>query len=131
MSSQESAYRLISKLDMGVGHLAQRLVYSEEDLLISLSNSLKQREQEISQRGTLLGRLMALFVGRDSGDTIRIDGMRLMQLLELAEGKAPEGLILAGLYEVDLAFFRERFARASDPAMRDDICRDSPTVVRP
>lgn len=131
MSSQESAYRLVSKLDKGVGHMPQRLVYSDEDLLISLSNSLKLREQEIAQRGTFLGRLMALFLGRDAGDTIQIDGMRLMQLLELAEGKAPEGLVLAGFYDVDLAFFRERLAKVSGPAMRDQIYQDSPTVVRP
>lgn len=127
MSSQNSAYRLVSKMDQGVGHMAQRLVYSKEDLLISLSNSLRQREYEIAERGSLKGRLMALFVGKDSGDTIQIDGMRLMQLLELTDGEAPEGLVLAGLYELDLAFFRTLLAKVLPAATPD---AGPPTVVR-
>ena len=95
----------------GVGHLAQRLVYSDEELLISLSNSLRLREREIAERATLKSRLMKLFVGADDGKTIRIDGMRLKQLLELAGGTAPDDLALAGLYEVNLEYFRVLLGR--------------------
>ena len=95
----------------GVGHLAQSVVYSDEELLVSLSNSLRLREREIAERATLKGRLMKLFVGADDGKTIRIDGMRLKQLLELAGGSAPDDLALAGLYEVNLEYFRVLLGR--------------------
>lgn len=130
MSSRNSAYRLVSKMDQGVGHRAQRLVYSEEDLLISLSNSLRQRDHEIAGRASLKGRLMALFVGKDSGDTIRIDGMRLMQLLDLADGKAPEGIVLAGFYDVDLAFFRALLAKVLPEGASIKVYDQTPAVVR-
>lgn len=111
----------------GVGHLAQRLVYSDEELLISLSNSLRLREREIAERTTLKGRLMTLFVGEDDGKTIRIDGMRLKQLLELAGGSAPDDLALAGLYEVNLEYFRVLMGRVLPP----DVLTRPASVVRP
>ena len=117
-------------MDYGIGHMAQRLVYSEDELLHSLSNSLRLRDHEIAERGSLKSRFMALFLGKDKGDTIRIDGMRLMQFLELTEGEAPEGLILAGFYDVDLAFFRPRLAKLLPEEMRQEAPKDPPTVIR-
>lgn len=130
MASRRLPYRLVSQMDMGFGHWAQRIVYSKEDLLISLSNSLRLREQEIAERRSIKGRVMALFLGEDAGDTIGIDGMRLKQLLELAQGGAPAELVLAGFYEVDLAVFRDRLAEVPPPDLRDQTHSHPPTVVR-
>lgn len=105
-------YSFDIKVAQGVGSLVQRLVYTDHELVVSLSNSLKLREQEIEGRGTLAGRLMALFVGRDEGNTIQIDGMRLKQLSELSEAKPHQDILLAGMYIMNLEVFREMLRRA-------------------
>ena len=94
------------KVARGVGALAQRLVYSDEELLVSLSNSLKLREQEIEGRDSLTGRLMSLFVGQDPGDNIQVDGMRLKQLHDLAGSRSREEIDLNATYDTNLEYFR-------------------------
>ena len=97
--------RFAFKVARGVGVLAQRLVYSDEELLVSLSNSLKLREQEIAQLGSFTSRLLSLFAGKDAGDSIRIDGMRLKQLHDLAGSRPRAEIDLNRLYDVNLAYF--------------------------
>jgi len=100
----------------GVGALAQRLVYGEEELLVSLSNSLKLREQEIANRDSLTGRLMALFSGKDPGDSIQIDGKRLNQLHDLAGSTPREQINLNAFYDVNLEYFRVLLDKARKAA---------------
>ncbi|WP_193370635.1 hypothetical protein [Pelagibius marinus] len=96
----------------GVGALAQRLAYSDEELLVSLANSLKLREQEIADRNSLTGRFTALFVGKDGGTTIKFDGMRLKQLHELAASRPPRDINLNAFYEVNLEYSRILLSKA-------------------
>ena len=109
-------YAFEFKVAEGVGALAQRLVYSDEELLVSLSNSLKLREQEIAERDSLKGRLMALFVGKDSGDSIRIDGMRLKQLHDLTGSTPREEINLNASYDINLEYFRVLLNKARKAA---------------
>jgi hypothetical protein len=109
-------YVLATKVAGGVGSLAQRLVYSDEELLISLANSLKLRKQEIAELGSFTSRLMALFVGKDAGNDISIDGMRLKQLQDLAGSKPAAGIDLNGIYDVNLAYFRALLKKAEKAA---------------
>ena len=109
-------YHLVTRVEHPVGALAQRLVYIDEELLVSLTNSLKLRELEISELGSFTSRLMSLFVGNDAGDSIRIDGMRLKQLHDLAGSKPRAEIDLNGIYEVKLAYFRVLLSRAQKAA---------------
>jgi hypothetical protein len=109
-------YRLATKVAQGVGALAERLVYRDDELLVSLSNSLKERELEIAELGSFTSRLMSLFVGKDAGDTIGIDGMRLKQLHDLAGSRPRAEIDLNGIYTVNLAYFRVLLSKARKAA---------------
>jgi len=99
---------------------AQRMVYSDEELLASLTTSLRFREQEIADRNTFMGHLLAFFVGEDPGDSIAIDGMRLRQLHELAGSKPKHEIDINGTYNVNLANFRILLGRAEKAAASED-----------
>ena len=117
MSQPAAAFRRIpGKQVSGAGGLMQRLVYSNEELVNSLGNSLRFREQEIAQRNSISGRLMALVLGRDDGRSIEIDGMRLHQLLALVNTSPDEKLDLNGFYEVNLEYFRAMLRQAETRA---------------
>jgi hypothetical protein len=109
-------YHLVTRVEHAIGALAQRLVYSDEELLVSLSNSLKLREREIADLGSFTSRLMSLFVGKDAGDSIRIDGMRLKQLHDLAGSRPRAEIDLNGIYSVKLAYFRVLLSKARKAA---------------
>ncbi len=109
-------YAFDFKVAQGVGALAQRLVYSDDELLISLSNSLKLREQEIADSNSFTGRLMGLFTTKDTGDGIQVDGMRLKQLHDLTGSKPRKEINLNGLYDVNLAYFQMLLGNAREAA---------------
>jgi len=121
-------YAFEFRVAKAVGALAQRLVYSDDELLVSLSNSLKLREQEIADRNSFTGRLMALFVGKDAGDSIQVDGMRLNQLHDLTGSKPRSQINLSGLYEVNLAYFEALLSMARKAAAAKADNRPEPPV---
>jgi hypothetical protein len=104
---------------------AQRLTYSDEELLVSLSNSLKMRELEIEEQGSLQGKLMTFFVGKDSGDTIEIDGVRLKRLVELTGLGPREDVDIDQVYAVKLAAFRELLDKARQSVATADPQNDA------
>ena len=90
----------------GVADSFQRLVYAEDDLLISLSNSLKLHESEVRDSRTFVGRFMSLFTESVNPEKITVDGMRLMQICDLAQKKPALEISPGRNYEVGVQDLR-------------------------
>ena len=98
-----------------------RAPYSTDDLITSLSNSIKLREAEI--RGKLSS-VLQTFLGRRrdeiNHETIVIDGMRLQQLFALAGQQGSEPIADLELYRLRLAVLRELVDAVKMKDRRDD-----------
>ena len=92
----------------------QRLPYADDELLVSLANSLSLHEQAIRRSRSLWGRLTAVFAGRVEPDRIEIDGTRLKQLLALAGAEPPAAIDPNKAYAVEIARFRGLLTTAND-----------------
>ena len=86
-----------------VAEKASRLVYSSEEPVVSLSNTLKIFEHE--QTG-LWNRILTWFGRAPVTDQIEVDGMRLQQLYELARTKSPADIKLTMMYALQVDVFR-------------------------
>ena len=102
------------KVARGVGEAMQRLPYAEDELLVSLGNSLKLHELSVQESRSLWGRLMGLFTRRVDPDNIEIDGMRLQQLFVLAKSKPPREINVSKTYALDLTTFRSLLTTATE-----------------
>ncbi len=97
-----------------MGKLAQGVPYADDELLISLGNSLKLHEQSVRQSRSLWGGLRRVFAGRIDPDCIEIDGMRLQQLLAMAGTMPSTDIRVSNIYVLDLAVFRSLLKSATD-----------------
>ncbi len=102
------------KVARGVGDAMQRLTYADDELLISLGNSLKLHELSVRESRSLWGRLIGLFTRRVDPDSIEIDGMRLQQLFVLARSKPPTEINVSKTYALDLTTFRSLLKTATE-----------------
>lgn len=115
------------KVARGVGDAMQRLTYADDELLVSLGNSLKLHELSVRESRSLWGRLMGLFTRRVDPDSIEIDGMRLQQLFVLARSKPPTEINVSKAYALDLTTFRSLLKTATEnlnegtPSAREDL----------
>ena len=90
----------------------QRKVYGTEELLISLTNTLKLHEHAVRTAQSPLGRIVELFGKRTDPDNLKIDGMRLHQLFELAGSTPPLEIAVGASYIIDLPSFRDLLSAA-------------------
>ena len=103
---------LSGKIVRGVADSFQRLVYAEDDLLVSLSNSLKLHESEVRDSRTFIGRFMSLFTETVNPEKITVDGMRLMQICDLAQKKLPLEISPGRNYEAGVQDLRRLVTEA-------------------
>ena len=95
------------KVAEGFADHMQRKVYGTEELLISLTNTLKLHEHAARTAQSPLGRIVELFAKRTDPDNLKIDGMRLHQLFELAGSMPPLEIAVGASYIIDLPSFRD------------------------
>lgn len=97
-----------------LANYSQRIAFSGENLIISISNSLAIHKQDVREAKTLIGRFLGLITKPVDPDNIKIDGTRLMQLFDLAQSAPPAKLFAGGEYNVDLASFVELLSKAKE-----------------
>ena len=90
----------------------QRKVYGTDELLVSLANTLKLHEHAVRTAQSPLGRIVELFGKRTDPDNLKIDGMRLHQLFELAGSTPPLQIAVGTSYIIDLPSFRDLLSAA-------------------
>ena len=91
---------------------AQRLVYDESSLLVSLTNTLTSHDRDVRKSQTLIGRIVDIFARPIDPDHIEIDGMRLCQVFDAADQDRPDGLVPGGTYLVDVQSLRQVVSKA-------------------
>ena len=77
-----------------------------EELMISLTNSLKLREHEIRQHGKRpfgAASSRTMIAPIKDPDKIEIDSMRLQQLFDLTDREPPEEISIGAAYKIDLS----------------------------
>ncbi len=87
----------------GADSLMRRLVYSDEELVVSLSNTLKIFEHE---QTSLWTRIQTWLFKRPPSDEIEIDGMRAKQLYDMARTKPQLEIKLNTIYALQVDVFR-------------------------
>ena len=112
--ARESVNRMVT----GTADTFQRLVYDEQDLLVSLTNTLKSHDHDVQKSRTLIGRIVDIFATPIDPDHIEIDGMRLCQVFDAAEKERPEGVIPGGTYLVDVYSLRHMVSKAQHKTLR-------------
>ena len=117
-------YRRGMRFAKDLADMYQRLVYTEEELLIPLSNSLRVHQVEIEDEDTLTGRIAAFFGEAMDREMITIDGMRLKQLFELLQEEPPVNIRISQMYRVDVKSLRDMLARTSPE------CSDQPGLPK-
>ncbi len=95
-----------------VGREIRELPYTDQELITSLTNSLKSRVLELEQRTTVMGKLLTLFVTPDSPDQIQIDGVRLNHLYRLARVEPGRDVDVNEDHQIGLQAFKELLQRA-------------------
>jgi len=93
---------------------SQRVAYSGENLIISISNTLVIHNQNVREAKTLIGRFLGLITKPVDPDNIKMDGTRLLQLFDLAGSTPPIRLVASGEYYVDLVSIVELLSNAKD-----------------
>ena len=109
---------VVNKMVTGVADSFQRLVYDEEALLVSLTNTLKSHDHDVQKSQTLIGRIVDIFATPIDPDHIEIDGMRLCQVFDAAEKERPEGVIPGGTYLVDVYSLRQMVSKVQHKTLR-------------
>ena len=104
---------LAQTIAKGVADNFRHLVYEDKELFASLSNTLILHEEDVRQASTLLGRFIGLFSAGPNPDHVKVDGMRLRQLLELAQITPPVEIVISGAYEIDLPSLRNALSIAT------------------
>ncbi len=66
------------------GDFIQRLKYEDDDLIISLSNTMKFHDYDVAKSKTFVGRMIGKIVGSKDLLWLKVDGARLYQLFKLA-----------------------------------------------
>ncbi|MBL4890452.1 MAG: hypothetical protein JKX91_01225 [Rhizobiaceae bacterium] len=98
---------------------SQRMGYSGENLIISISNTLAIHKRDVREAKTLIGRFLELITKPIDPDNIKLDGTRPMQLFDLAQSKPPIKLSASGGYNVDLLSFVELLSKAKEHLQKD------------
>ena len=93
---------------------SQRMGYSPENLIISISNTLGIHKQDVREAKTLIGRFLRLITKPVDPDNIKMDGTRLMQ------STPPLKLSASGEYNIDLASFVELLSKAKECLQETD-----------
>ena len=109
---------LVNTMVTGTADNFQRLIYDEEALLVSLTNTLKAHDDDVRKSQTMIGRIVDVFATPIGPDHIEIDGMRLCQVFEVAEKERPDGVIPGGTYLVDVYSLRQLVSKAQHKAIR-------------
>ena len=102
------------KVARGVGEARLREAYTDDELFVSLGNSLKLHEQSVRESRSFWGKFKSLFARRVDSDNIEIDGMRLQQLLAIAGTMPSADISVSKTYLLDLAVFRSLLKSATD-----------------
>ena len=85
-----------------LGSVMQRLSYSDGELVTSLENSLKLHAHEVENSQTFIGKFLSLFATTVDPDWIEIDGMRLIQVIDLFQLERLEALQASKMYYVEV-----------------------------
>ncbi len=88
----------------------QRLTYTKEQLITSITNLLKIHEYEVKSAETLIGSFIGLFSTQTDPDNIKIDGMRLLKLFDFSELEPPIKISIQHNYSVDITSVRKMLA---------------------
>ncbi|KKJ78748.1 hypothetical protein WH95_01345 [Kiloniella litopenaei] len=100
------------KVARGYTQAVRAQEYSPENLLIHLSNQLKQIDQIRDRENTLFGRIYNKMAG-DNPRIVTLDGTVIQQLYDTAEQTPPIIIERQKLYEIDHAELRELYKQAS------------------
>ena len=84
----------------------QRLSYSDGELITSLDNSLKLHTHEVEKSQTFIGKFLSLFTTTVDPDWIEIDGMRLIQVLDLFQLERLDALQASRMYYAEVEGLR-------------------------
>ena len=99
--------RVAVRVARGFGELMERTSYADDELLISLGNSLKFHEQSVKREQSFLGRLFANSGGSCADpNTIEIDGKRLKQLFANAGTDPPAPVSTSKVYALNIELLR-------------------------
>ncbi len=88
----------------------QRLTYTKEQLITSITNMLKIHEYEVESAETLIGSLIGLFSTQTDPDNIKIDGMKLLKLFDYSKLEPPIKISIQHNYSIDIASLRKMLA---------------------
>jgi len=109
--------------------LAQRLVYEDDELLISIESLLKLHEHDVRRSQSFFGKLTARFYRSvPDPERILIDGMRLHQLYQLADEKPSSELLISGQYRIGVTRLRLLLQQAAEDVERRKP--SSPSVIQ-
>lgn len=103
----------------GLASYSQRVDYSGENLIISISNTLAIHKQDVQDTKTLIGRFLGLFSKQIDPGNIKMDGTRLKQLFDLAHSTSPIRLSAVGEYSIDLVSFVGLLSKAKEHLQND------------
>lgn len=95
-----------------LGQMVSRLRFSNEALLVHLSNKIVQAEIYHRRRRNILGRIYNKMAGENS-DVILLDGIVVLQLYELLEEEAEFPIEPAGQYSIGLEALTDLYQRAT------------------
>lgn len=98
----------------GVADRIERKAYEHDELLVSLGNSIRQRESEVkAKRNSRIWSLLGRFSVQDDFDTIAIDGLRLQKLLDLTGEEPSQQISITTAYRLPLSDLKDCMRAAS------------------
>jgi len=106
-------HMILNRNETSLGNLMQRLAYADDELIVSLSNSLKMHDYEVKQRKTLWGRFVTLFTTVKDPEWFEVDGTRLLQIFQLADVEPPVKLSASMTYSIETTELRTMLQKVS------------------
>lgn len=87
------------KVARGAGELMSRLVYSEQELIVHLGNTLAQHDDDVANSKRLPGAILNWIMRKDLENVV-LDGLVVKQAFEFAGVTPPQDLDIRTRYSV-------------------------------
>ena len=87
------------KVARGAGELMSRLVYSEQELIVHLGNTLAQHDHDVASTRGLKGAILKWLMPKDLENVV-LDGLVSRQAFEFAGVAPPPGIDIRTRYSV-------------------------------